>query len=92
MANMVLCSLNTAVSSVGFSCTNFALQIQRLYSFLYLQCILDTCSMNGICNLKSIICTQPPEDQPLSVFTADVRKILLRVGMSKAAGPDNNVY
>ncbi len=33
--------------------------------------------------------TPPPEDRPLSVSTADVRKVLLKVNMSKAAGPDN---
>ena len=31
----------------------------------------------------------PPEDRPLSVSTVDVRKVLLKVNMSKAAGPDN---
>ncbi len=33
--------------------------------------------------------TLPPEDWPLSVSTVDVRRILLRVNMSKAVGPDN---
>ncbi len=33
--------------------------------------------------------TPPPEDRPRSVSTADVRRTLLRVNMSKAAGPDN---
>ena len=33
--------------------------------------------------------TPPPEDRPLSVATADVRKLLLRVNINKAAGPDN---
>ncbi len=42
-----------------------------------------------ICSLKSQLSTLPPKDQPLSVSTADVKKTLLRVNMSKAAGPDN---
>ncbi len=33
--------------------------------------------------------TLPPEDLPLSVSTADVRRTLLTVNMSKATGPDN---
>ncbi len=33
--------------------------------------------------------TPPPDDRPLSVSTADVRRILLRVNMSKAAVLDN---
>ena len=33
--------------------------------------------------------TLPPEDLQLSASTADVRRILLRVNMNKAAGPDN---
>ncbi len=33
--------------------------------------------------------TPRPDDQPLSVSTADVRRTLLRVHMSKAPGPDN---
>lgn len=35
---------------------------------------------------------QPPEDRPLSVSTAGVRKVLLRVDINEAAGPDNKVY
>ena len=35
---------------------------------------------------------QPPEDRPPSVSTAGVRKVLLRVNINKAAGPDNKVY
>eukprot|EP00064_Thunnus_orientalis_P001656 superscaffoldBa00000114_g1659 len=33
--------------------------------------------------------TPPPEDLTLTVSTVDVRRILLRVNMNKAAGPDN---
>ena len=33
--------------------------------------------------------TPPPEDGPLSVTTADVRKILQRVNINNSAGPDN---
>ncbi len=33
--------------------------------------------------------TPPPEDQPLSESTVDVRRTLLRVNISKAAGLDN---
>ncbi len=33
--------------------------------------------------------TPPPDDRPLSVSTADVRKTLLMVNIIKAAGPDN---
>lgn len=33
--------------------------------------------------------TPPPKDRPLSVATADVRKLLLRVNINKAAGPVN---
>lgn len=35
---------------------------------------------------------QPPEDRPPSVSTAGVRKVLLRVDINEAAGPDNKVY
>lgn len=41
-------------------------------------------------NKESVInSTLPPKDQPLSVGTADERKMLLSVNMTKAAGPDN---
>ncbi len=41
-----------------------------------------------VLNKKSTVkSTPPPEGRPLSVSTVDVRKILLRVKMSKAAGP-----
>ncbi len=41
-------------------------------------------------NKKSAVkSTLPPADWPLSVSTADVRKTLMRVNMSKAAGPDH---
>ncbi len=41
-------------------------------------------------NKKSAVkFTLPPDNRLLSVSTADVRRILLRVNMSKAAGPDN---
>ncbi len=33
--------------------------------------------------------TPPPEDRPLSVSTADVRRTLMRVNISKAPGPDS---
>lgn len=33
--------------------------------------------------------TSPPENRPLSVITADVRKIRLRVNINKVAGADN---
>ena len=38
---------------------------------------------------SAVTSTPPPEELPLSVSTADVRRILLRVNMNKAAGPDN---
>lgn len=36
--------------------------------------------------------TPPPEKQPISENADEVRKTLLRVNMSKAAGPDNIHY
>ena len=39
--------------------------------------------------LTLISSTPPPEDRPLSVTTADVRKLLLRVNTHEAADPDN---
>ncbi len=38
---------------------------------------------------SAVFSTLPPEDQPRSVSTADVRRVLLGVNMCKAAGPDN---
>ena len=39
--------------------------------------------------LTLISSTLPPEERPLSVTTADVRKLLLRVNTHEAAGPNN---
>ena len=44
---------------------------------------------NLLNNDSTVTSTPPPDDGPLSVTTADVRKILPRVNMNKAAGPDN---
>lgn len=39
-------------------------------------------------NESAVKSTLPPKDQLLSVFTTDVRKIMLRVNVKKAVGSD----
>ncbi len=77
-------------------CARQSRTLQAYKSGAPTSCVSRRCQMSLtpymlplISSTKAVKSTPPPEDQPLSVSTADVRRTLLRVNVSKAAGPDN---